>query len=143
MRMFLTRASTTLPNAPPMTTARASSIMFPFRANALNSAQSWRGFTPTSRAVRRSGATLDEGQPLAAEPQRVGEQVAPDLRRRRQGRQGATEGFDRQVAVVAGRLQAAEEAVPIDLARAGRAPVVLGDVDVDRLLGARGDRLGL
>src|SRR4051794_40702330 len=87
----------------------------------------------------KARALLDEGQAVATQSDPVGEEVAPDARRRGQGGQGASEGLDRHVAIVSARLQARPERVPVHLAGAGNAPVVFRDVDVDRLGRARGD----
>ena len=55
---------------------------------------------------------LDEGEAVAAEAHGVGEEVAPDPGGGGEGGQGAAERLDRQVAVVAARLQARPERRP-------------------------------
>src|SRR6516164_136486 len=90
-----------------------------------------------SGSSARASVRLDEGQSVAAEADRIGEQVAPDPGGRRERRQGPAEGLDRQVAVVAALGDPPEVAVPVDLARPRDAAVVLRYVKVDRLGGAR------
>src|SRR5262249_38778286 len=99
--------------------------------------------TSTRRRGIGSGPRLDETQPLAAEADGVGEQVAPDSCGRGEGGQRPAERLDRQIAVIPALMEPLEEALPVDLSRAGDAPVVLGDVYVNRLGRTRGDRAGL
>ena len=86
---------------------------------------------------------FDMGHPVAAQSDGIGEQVTPHLGGSGQGRQGPTKRLDGQVPVVLALLEPAEKAIPVNLPGSRYAAVVFRDVNVNRLAGTRGDRLGL
>ena len=99
-----------------------------------------------SQTASRSGrpcAAFDEADPSRQRPIGSGKRSRQTLVAAARAGKARPNASIVSVAVVAARLQARPERVPVDLAGAGDAAVVLRDVDVDRLGRARGDRLRL
>src|SRR5262245_30609412 len=82
---------------------------------------------------------LDQAEPVGVHFFRGGKEVAPDAGGGGEVGQGAAEGLDDHPAVVADLAEGAEGFVPGDVAGAGGAAVVFGDVDVDEAAGDGGD----
>src|SRR5690606_4978000 len=71
----------------------------------------------------------DIGGALGKEGVVVREERAPDAGGGGNGRQARAEGFERHPAVIAGAADRAENGGKIDVAAAGDAAIVLGDMD--------------
>ena len=95
------------------------------------------------RSARRLSvpAIANDAVTLAIDLRRRREEIAPNARRRRQRRQGAPKGLDRQPAVIAGAFQCPERRGKIDMSPPGRAAIVLGNVHVRKMTTDCPDRL--